>query len=243
MAMADETFRESVPAPAQVRADAEAAMEAMAAGGVAIIPLDVAYGIIGTTPGAIRRIFAAKRRSYEKPSGMFSNWRLSAEIHVMEPEKHEIARRLVEEVNLPFSIVAPFRADHALMRAARGFVLESSSKAGTVDMLLNAGPFHEEIAALAAERETPVFGSSANTSLTGSKYSLAEIDAEVRAAADIAFDYGRSRYANAQGRSSTIVDFADWSVIRVGVEYERLAQGFKDLFDIDLAITEATAGL
>lgn len=241
--MADETFRESVPAPAQVRADAEAAMEVMAAGGVAIIPLDVAYGIIGTTPGAIRRIFAAKRRSYEKPSGMFSNWRLSAEIHVMAAEKHDIARGLVEEVNLPFSIVAPFRADHALMRAARGFVLESSSKAGTVDMLLNAGPFHEEIAALAAERGTPVFGSSANTSLTGSKYSLAEIDAEVRAAADIAFDYGRSRYANAQGRSSTIVDFADWSVIRVGVEYERLAAGFKELFEIDLAITEATAGL
>ncbi len=241
--MPDETFRETAPAPERVGADAEAAMDVLAAGGVAIIPLDVAYGIIGTTPGAIRRIFEAKRRSYGKPSGMFSNWRLSSEIHIMEPEKHAIARRMVEEVGLPFSIVAPFRADHALMRRADPFVLENSSKAGTLDMLLNAGPFHDAIADLAAERLMPVFGSSANTSLSGSKYSLAEIDAPVRAAADIAFDYGRSKYANDKGRSSTIVDFGDWTVIRMGVEYERLARGFKDRCGVELAITENTAGL
>ncbi len=241
--MPNETFRDGVPSAGQVRADAEAAMDVAMDGGVAIIPLDVAYGIIGTTPGAIRRIFEAKSRSYEKPSGMFSNWRLSSEIHVMAPEKHAIARRLVDEVGLPFSIVAPFRADHPLMRRADPFVLENSSKKGTLDMLLNAGPFHDEIANLAGEREMPVFGSSANKSLSGSKYCLAEIDAPVREAADIAFDYGRSKYANDKGRSSTIVDFADWTVIRIGVEYEGLAKGFKDLFDVDLVITGDTSGL
>lgn len=241
--MPNETFRETVPSPDQVRADAEAVMDVMQGGGVGIIPLDVAYGIIGTTPQAIRRIFTAKNRSFEKPSGMFSNWRLSRDIHLMEEEKHAIGRRMVEEVGLPFSIVAPFRTDHRLMQAADPFVLENSTLGGTVDMLLNAGPFHDEIAALAAERNIPVFGSSANLSLTGSKYSLVEIDAPVRAEADIAFDYGRSKYANDQGRSSTIVDFADFTVIRVGVEYQRVAAGFKELFDIELEFTDRTAGL
>lgn len=238
--MAKETFREGVPAPEQVRADAEAVMQVLADGGVAIIPLDVAYGIVGTAPDAIRRIFTAKNRSYDKPSGMFSNWRLSAGIHVMDAEKHEIARRMVEEVGLPFSIVAPFDANHRLMRAADPFVLKNSSMAGTLDMLPNAGPFHDAIANLADERVTPVFGSSANASMKGSKYSLAEIDAPVREAADIAFDYGRSKYANDLGRSSTIVDFGDWTVIRVGVQYDLLAKGFKDLFGVDLIITEKT---
>lgn len=238
--MPNETFRDGVPPAEQVRADAEAAMDVAMDGGVAIIPLDVAYGIIGTTPDAIRRIFTAKNRSYDKPSGMFSSWRLSSEIHVMAPEKHAIARRMVEEVGLPFSIVAPFDAGHPLMRAADPFVLENSSKGGTVDMLLNAGPFHDQIASLAAERGTPVFGSSANASMRGSKYSLVEIDAPVRAAADIAFDYGRSKYANDLGHSSTIVDFGDWTVIRVGVRYELLAKGFKDVCGVELIITENT---
>jgi tRNA A37 threonylcarbamoyladenosine synthetase subunit TsaC/SUA5/YrdC len=238
--MPNETFRDGVPSAEQVRADAEAAMDVAMDGGVAIIPLDVAYGIIGTTPDAIRRIFTAKNRSYDKPSGMFSSWRLSSEIHVMEPAKHAIARRMVEEVGLPFSIVAPFDANHALMRAAPPFVLENSSLGGTLDMLLNAGPFHDAIAWLAAERGTPVFGSSANASMKGSKYCLAEIDAPVRAAADIAFDYGRSKYANDESRSSTIVDFADWTVIRVGVQYELLAKGFLDVCGVELIITDTT---
>ena len=238
--MPDETFRGGTPAPAQIRADAEAVMDVLAGGGVGIIPLDVAYGIIGTSAGAIRRIFEAKSRSYDKPSGMFSNWRLSSEIHVLPPDRHQIARRMVEEVGLPYSIVAPFRAEHPLMQAADPFVLKNSSKAGTIDMLLNAGPFHDAIAGLAAERMSPVFGSSANASMKGSKYSLEEIDAPVRAAADIAFDYGRSKYANEYGHSSTIIDFADWTVIRVGVEYEKLAAGFRDLFGIELIVTGNT---
>jgi hypothetical protein len=76
--------------------------------------------------------------------------------------------------------------------------------------------------------------------MKGSKYCLAEIDAPVRAAADIAFDYGRSKYANDEGRSSTIVDFADWTVIRVGVQYELLAKGFLDVCGVELIITDTT---
>ena len=240
--MDTETFRGTTPPAQQVRADAEAVMDALQGGGVAIIPLTVAYAIVGATPDAIRRIFDAKERSYDKPSGMFANITLSDAIHILEPDKQRIARRLLAEVDLPFSIVAPFRHDHPLIAKVDGFVLASSSLAGTLDMLLNAGPFHDAMANLALERRHLVFGSSANTSLTGSKYTLADIDPAVRAAADIAFDYGRSKYANDQGRSSTIIDFRDWTVVRIGVEYAALAAGFKDITGVDLIVTERTAG-
>ena len=67
----------------------------MTAGGVAILPLDVAYAVIGTTAEAIRTIFAAKNRSYDKPSGMFATWQLSRELHVMPAEHHRIAPVIV----------------------------------------------------------------------------------------------------------------------------------------------------
>jgi tRNA A37 threonylcarbamoyladenosine synthetase subunit TsaC/SUA5/YrdC len=203
-------------------------------GGVGIVPLDVAYAIVGHSADAIRRIFAAKRRSYEKPSGLIADWRASEEIHVLPDEKRAMIRTIVAEDRLPFSVVAPIRPDHPLLRSADPFVLENSTKAGTIDMLLNAGQFHDEIARQSWEAGKLVFGSSANTSLKGSKYRLGEIEEDVQAAADITFDYGPSRYANEHGRSSTIIDFRDFAVLRVGVCFDRLTQAFKSRFGVDL---------
>ena len=70
--------------PEQLKSDIARLFDALAAGGIGLVPLDVAYAVIATTPGGIRRIFEVKRRSYEKPSGMFGNWRMSRDI----PERH-----------------------------------------------------------------------------------------------------------------------------------------------------------
>ena len=222
-----------VAAP-QLSADVERLLATLYDGGVGIVPLDVAYAILAATPEGIRSIFDAKQRSYEKPSGMFANVEMSAALHVMDADRHAMVATLVREVGLPFSVVAPFREDHPLLAGVDPFVLQSSSKAGTLDMLLNAGQFHDEIARQALAMGRPVFGSSANRSLSGSKYRLEDIEAPVRAAADISFDYGRSRYANAEGRSSTIIDFRDFTVIRVGVCFDRLRAAFLERFDIAL---------
>jgi len=223
----------SVP-PCQLRDDVKNLLNILSDGGVAIAPLDVAYAILAATPQGIRRIFDAKKRSYEKPSGMFGNFTMSAALHIMDADHHVMVRQMVESVGLPFSVVAPFREDHTFLTQVDPFVLQSSSKAGTLDMLLNAGQMHDEIALQAWEREMPVFGSSANLSLSGSKYRLTDIDIGVREAADITFDYGLSQYANHQGRSSTIIDFRDFSVVRVGVQYASLAKAFKDRFGVIL---------
>ncbi len=233
------------PVPAsQLKADVTRMMDVLAQGGVALVPLDVAYGIVAMREAGIRKIFTAKQRSYEKPSGMFANAELSRAIHIMEPAKHDMVSELIVEERIPFSVVAPFRADHPIFRSVDPFVLQSSSKIGTIDMLLNAGQFHDEIARQVIERQTPVFGSSANTSLTGSKYRLADIDAPVRAASDISFDYGLSKHVNPEGRSSTIVDFRDFTVVRKGVCFEQLSRAFKTRFGVEIRLVPGvTAGL
>jgi tRNA A37 threonylcarbamoyladenosine synthetase subunit TsaC/SUA5/YrdC len=225
----------------ELQADVARVLDRLEQGGVAIVPLDVAYAVIGAREPAIKRIFTAKRRSYEKPSGMFGDWSLSREVHDMPEDRHAMVREMIEEEKLPFSVVAPFRADHPIFADVDPFVLRSSSKAGTLDMLLNAGQVHDEIARQSRMHGWPVFGSSANTSLAGSKYEYGDIEDEVRQAADIHLDYGRSKYANDKGRSSTIIDFRDFTVIRVGVCFDRLTAEFKTRFDVDLVITERTA--
>jgi tRNA A37 threonylcarbamoyladenosine synthetase subunit TsaC/SUA5/YrdC len=222
---------------ARSAADAVRVFEMLQAGGIAIVPLDVAYAIIGMKTKAIAGIFEAKQRSFDKPSGMFGNLSLSGELHILPAAKREIARVLVETHNLPFSIVANYRQDHPLMRAVEPFVLEHSTKGGTLDMLINAGALHNEIARLSAERRLPIFGSSVNRSLTGSKYRLQDIESSVRAVAALAIDHGTSKYANPEGRSSTIIDFRGFSVLRRGVCFDQIRGIFEQDFGITLATT------
>jgi tRNA A37 threonylcarbamoyladenosine synthetase subunit TsaC/SUA5/YrdC len=221
-------------APDQLKSDIARLFDALAAGGIGLVPLDVAYAVIATTPGGIRRIFEVKRRSYEKPSGMFGNWRMSRDIHLMDDKRHAMVREVIEQEKIPFSVVAPFRADHPLFAAVDPFVLQNSSKGGTLDMLLNAGQFHDAIAEGSLVRGIAVFGSSANLSLTGSKYRYEDIDQPIRDAAAIHFDYGQSKYAHKDGLSSTIIDFTDFSVIRVGHCFDRLKKAFATRFGVTL---------
>ncbi len=221
-------------APEQLRADIARLFDTLAGGGFAVVPLDVAYAVVATTPAGIRSIFETKKRSYDKPSGMFGNWRMSREIHVLDENRHAMVREIVEQERIPFSVVAPFRAEHPLFAAVDPFVMKNSSKGGTLDMLLNAGQFHDAIAEGAMERGTAVFGSSANLSLSGSKYRLEAVEPVIRDTAAISFDYGQSKYADPRGLSSTIIDFGDFSVVRVGHCFAQLKRAFATRFGVTL---------
>src|SRR5260221_6853847 len=159
---------------------------------------------------------------------------MSREVHDLSAERHEIARLLKEKEDLPSSVVAPFRRSHPLLAKIDPFVIDNASKDGTMDMVVSGGPFVARLAEVSLRRNIVACGSSANGSLEGSKYRLSAIEPEVRAAASLAIDYGVSRYATALGLSSTIIDFRDFSVVRVGHEFARLEETFKRRFGVSL---------
>lgn len=222
------------PVGHDVEQEAAQVLDVLDGGGVAIIPLNVAYAILGRTEAAIRRIFEVKQRSFDKPSGMFGGGAASADLHKLDARGEALRKALIEDADLPFSIVAEYRKDHPLIADVEPFVLQTSTKGPTMDMLLNAGPLHNALAALSHARATPVFGSSANQSLSGSKYRVGDIEQAVIDAADIVIDHGTCRDANDKGLSSTIIDFKDYSVVRSGCRFDEIAAFAKDRFDITL---------
>ncbi len=217
------------------QADADRVFTVLERGGIAIVPLDIAYAIFGGTGGAIRRIFEAKGRSFTKPNGMLADYQLFTELHLVGERERAIVHAVTEEYGLPLSVVAPFRQDHPIFSSVDAFAMERSTKIGTLDLLLNAGPLHRELARLSRERGRPVLGSSANRSLSGSKFRLEEVEAEVRAVADIEIDYGLCRYANPQAISSTIIDLKTFDVHRYGACFDQIADVLKRGFDVTLA--------
>jgi tRNA A37 threonylcarbamoyladenosine synthetase subunit TsaC/SUA5/YrdC len=216
------------------RADARRVFEVVKNGGIAIIPLTVSYAIFGHTEAAVRRIYAAKKRSSEKVTGILGPFALHRELHMLDARKLEMVQRITQEKKLPMGVVAPYRADHPFLKLFDPWVLGNATARGTLNILLNVGELRETIAELSFAEGVPCVGSSANVSMTGSKFRLEDIEPAVREIADIEIDYGECRYANPQGLSSTMIDFSTMRVVRVGACYDDIAAVLKTEFDVEL---------
>lgn len=226
-----------------IQGDAEKVLDTIENGGIAILQLDVAYLICGNKGDAIARIFEAKGRTFEKPNGMLANMEIFQQLLITGDREKDVVRAVTQDFDLPLSVVAPFRADAPLLAGLDPFAIERSTKAGTQDILINAGPLANRLAEMSLERGTPVLGSSANRSETGSKFRAEDIDPEVREAADLIVDYGLCRYHNAIGTSSTIIDLQNFEVLRWGVCFEQIRDILYRFFKIDLAPNPLKTGL
>ena len=216
-------------------ADATRGCDCRSGGGIAIVHMDVAYAIMSGTEEALRRVYRAKRRSSDRPSGVVANHRTYREIQIVSEEGDRIVDAVTGRHDLPLSVIAPYRKRHPLMRAIAPFLMGMSTKDGTVNFLLNASPLRDRIAELSLDANFPLMASSANRSQNGTKYRAEDIEPEVRAAADIIIDYGPSKYLQeGYAYSSTQIDFRTNKVVRKGVCYDRIAAVFRDEFDIAL---------
>jgi tRNA A37 threonylcarbamoyladenosine synthetase subunit TsaC/SUA5/YrdC len=227
--------------PEILSADVETVLDTLAQGGVAIIPTCLTYAIVGHREGAVERIFTAKARSYDKPCGLFGSPELCRELHELSVDRYEVMTVLAQEEKLPFSVVAPVRLNHPFLKRLDEFVMRNSSKNGTMDMVVSGGPFVAALAARSFARGIAVVGSSANRSLHGSRYRLEDVHPEVRAAADLSLDYGLSRWATPKGHASTIIDFSNFTTVRVGHQYEAINEALKRRFGIELVPTITTS--
>jgi len=215
------------------RSDAMRAMQVMEQGGVAILPNDVGYSLIGATAPALHRIFATKRRAPSKLNAMLGNDALHRELHQVSPRGREIVQAIVHDYDLPLGLVAPCRVDHPLLAKLDPDIYARSTRENTLLMLLNAGPFHREITQLSLERETLLFGSSANLSLHGTKFRVEDMEPEITAIADVVIDYGLMKYHPWQA-SSTLINCETLEVIRYGSCFENIADILKRHFKVDL---------
>lgn len=217
-----------------VEADARRVYDCVVDGGIAIIHLDVAYAVLAHTADAVRRFYEAKRRSYNKPTGILGNHRLHEELHLLSDQQREMVRTITRDYDLPLAVIAPFRKNHPLIARMDPFVATQAVKGDTLNILLNAGTLRTAIADLAIGNGKLFVGTSANTSLAGSRYRLDDIEPDVRSIADLEIDYGPSKYANPLGLSSTMIDFSTYRVQRAGVCFEEISNVMERRFGITL---------
>ena len=216
-----------------IEQDARAAFEVLKRGGSAILPMDVGYSLIGGSTPALIRIFETKQRTPNKLNAMIGDNVMSEDLHILTPAQRAVVDAITRDHDLPLGLIAPARTDHPLLRRLDDEGRARSVRDGTVCMLLNAGPFHAAISRMSREEVHPLFGSSANRSLQGTKFRLEDIEPDVRAIADHIVDYGLRKYHHYK-QSSTLLDVTDMRVVRWGSCFELIADVLKRSFGIDL---------
>jgi tRNA A37 threonylcarbamoyladenosine synthetase subunit TsaC/SUA5/YrdC len=216
-----------------VEADAKRVYDVLTGGGVAIIPTDVGYVILGVSSEAIWKIFRAKRRKPEKLNAMCGCRELHAAIHDLPDDRRAIVEAITGDYGLPLGVVAPARLDHPTLAGLDPDVLDQTTDDGTVALLLNAGPMLDTLARIGFADGRLIIGSSANISLRGVKFRVADIEPDIIAAADIVIDHGLMRW-NRYAKSSTMIDVGEMRVVRHGSCFDLIDDLLRRHFDIAL---------
>jgi tRNA A37 threonylcarbamoyladenosine synthetase subunit TsaC/SUA5/YrdC len=201
--------------------DARRAFDALKAGGVAIVPNDIGYSILGGDGPALRRIFEAKGRAASKLNAMVGNADIHRELHTCTQRGRDIVAAITEDYDLPLGCIAPCRIDHPLLRALPTDAIAASTLNDTLVILLNAGRFHAAMTRLSFLEGHPLFGSSANRSLSGTKFTVEAIEPDITAIADVIVDHGLQKY-HTYGASSTLLNVETLEVVRVGSCYNNI---------------------
>ncbi len=224
--------------------DAKRVFEVLQKGGVAIVYMRNAYAIVSGTDQALKKVYLAKKRSLQRPSGIVAYEKTHEDLHILSKKKKEIIKTFSKKYNLPISIIAPYKQKHPLILNLSSFAKKLATKNNTVNLLLNCGSLRKEIAKLSLKHNFPLIASSANLSQQGTKYRVKDIEPKVKQIADIIINYGPCEFfkkgktidKNGLSLSSTQIDFRNMRVVRKGVYFNRIYNIFKRDFKIKLKI-------
>jgi len=223
-----------VPQGQELEKESRKIFNTLKSGGVVVLPFDVSYAIFAHTARAVERIYEIKNRSHSKPNGVLGNWEIFNELMKSSAKDQDIVKCITLDHNLPMSVVGEYRADHDFLATTQHGALRRSTKGPTMDLLMNAGDLHRELTKLSFSSCTPLMGSSANKSLSGNKFELGHVEAEVTEKADLNVDHGRCKYENEWFIGSTIIELGTHRVLRYGCCYEQIQKILNDRFSLAL---------
>jgi tRNA A37 threonylcarbamoyladenosine synthetase subunit TsaC/SUA5/YrdC len=213
--------------------DAQRIYETVAGRGAVIMPSDIGYGAVASSSEALLRLFQAKKRAPHKRHAMVGNYELHREVHRLGRREQDMIDAVVLDAGLPLAVVAPYDASHPIVAAIEPETLAASTVGETLAVLVNGGALQDAVVKIAHRNGMPLLGSSANLTGTGTKFRVQDIQQPIVDAVELVVDYGLRKY-HLYRRSSTMIDFSNMSVVRMGSCYELISDIFANQFGITL---------
>jgi L-threonylcarbamoyladenylate synthase len=179
----------------------------VAGGGIAVFPSDTVYGLAvdPESPAAVRRLSEIKRRDPAQPSAVM--------FFALEPALAALSD-LGPRTRAAFDLLLPGPLTLIVANPAKRFPLACGGDSSRLGVRV---PAFEGLSAPLTAVERPVLQSSANLHGGPDSRGVADVPAELRAAADLVLDGGEL-----PGTASTVVDLSrfdengDYAVLREG---------------------------
>lgn len=199
-------------------ADAARTYEVLVAGGLALVPTDVGYGLVAIKEAAVQRIYNLKGRPLSKPCVTVANARIFDDVAL--PIDADV-RGWIDQVTrmTPLAVVAKLDPASRLLASMSPDVHTQATRNGTIATFHNAGPIVQRVAELAFADGMLVVGSSANLSGTGNNDRFSDVPLSMRRDADLVIDRGPVWYGNDQRLATTILDLTTGTFQRKGVNF------------------------
>lgn len=198
---------------------------ALTRGDLILVKGDIGYGLLGHSERAIKKMYEAKGRPLSNPCIVIGNLDILFDVALIPSKTIDdwISRTSAWTT---LAVVLPVNPNSKLLAGLSPWVYEQTVTNGTIALFLNVGPFLEKVIDQSRQSNLLVVGSSANPTSQGNIYQFSEIPEHLKKAADFSIDHGRSKYANADRKATTIINFTNWSVKRRGINWEKIEPDF-----------------
>lgn len=218
----------------QIDADARKMYDLLDAGGLALARTSTGYGLVAMRSDAVRRIYALKGRSAQKPCVTVGTMTILDD--VARPLEAATRSWLAGAVGRwPMAVIAETNPRSALLSSWEPFVASQCTKGATIATFFGVGDLIASAATLAHHRSQLIVGSSANLAGTGNNYTIDAVPDVIRRAVDLEFDYGEAPFTSDARLASTILDLTRGTFQREGVAFSEVAASWSEFLSLHAA--------
>jgi tRNA A37 threonylcarbamoyladenosine synthetase subunit TsaC/SUA5/YrdC len=205
---------------------ADEAYDVIRRGGLALVPADIGYGLLGHSRASIEQMYVVKGRRYDNPAIVAGSIdTLLAVGKLPDPALVDWLR----EVTASATLAAVVRVDDSAPQIAGldPWVREVTLTRGTAAIFMNTGVFVDHLVERALADRLLLVGSSGNLSGTGNNYRFDDVPESIREGVDFVYDMGPMRFANDAKYATTIVNLTNFTIRRIGVSYEEIVTSYE----------------
>lgn len=200
----------------------EQAYQLILRGGLVLFPTDVGYALLGHSDSSMQLMYRIKERPLTKPIVVIGNREVLANVAVVTSRERGLIEAVTE--NFPCAFVVRANRDSVMLRNLAVWVRTQLVTDDRIAVFLNTGRLTEELVARAARDRVLIVGSSANPSGSGNRYRLQDVEGSIAGSVQGIVDGGNCRYTHPLKRGTTIVDFENLAIERVGIKYDEISK-------------------
>lgn len=212
---------------ATIEADARRMYALLADGGLALARTNTGYGLVAMKSDAVRRIYALKGRSAQKPCVTVGTMAILEDVATgIDLETRGWLTGAA--ARWPMAVIARTNRQSVLLKSFEPFVASQCTKVDTIATFFGVGDLIARTASIAYGNGQLIVGSSANLAGTGNNYTLDAVPDSIRNAVDLEFDYGIAPFTADQKLASTILDLTRGTFQREGVAFAEVEASWND---------------